>query len=402
MTDPRIERAIEEHLFAERLSRRRFLGRAGGSALALSSLSSVLAACGGVEGTEQKADRKPAEPQANHPRTEIGTWTFANWPLYVDKKVIRQFDREFGGKAKYVEEINDNFQFFGKVRQQLQAGRPIDRDMVVLTDYMAARWVRSGWVEPIDKRNVPNARNLVSNLETINYDPQRRYTLPWQSGAIGIGYDIKRTGRELTSVKDLFDPEFKGKVTMLSEPYDSAGAVLLGDGVDFSKAKLDQILGAIERIGRANESGQFRRFTGNDYTTDLAKGNAWVSLAYSGDLVQLQSDNPNLRFAYPEEGAVLFTDNMMMPLKVANPYAAETMMNYVYQPEVAAKIAAYVNYLSPVEGVREVLLGSDPKLAENELIFPPDDVRAKLRPYPALSPADERSMQEAMAKVTGA
>jgi spermidine/putrescine transport system substrate-binding protein len=226
--------------------------------------------------------------------------------------------------------------------------------------------------------------------------------MPWQSGAIGLGYNIKKTGRELTSVKDLFDPKFKGRVTMLSEAYDSANTVLLGDGVDASKATLEQILGAIEKIDKANRDGQFRRFTGNDYTTDLAKGNVWVSLAYSGDLIQLQSDNPDLRFAYPEEGAMLFTDNMMMPAKVQNPYAAETMMNYVYEPEVAAKIAAYVNYIPPVKGVRELFEKDDPKLAENTLIFPPDDVAARLKPYPALSSSDEREMQEAMAQVTGA
>ncbi len=182
---------------------------------------------------------------------------------------------------------------------------------------MASRLVRLNYVEPIDKRNVPNAANLVDNLKSINYDPERNFSMPWQSGAIGLGYNIKKTGRELTSVKDLFDPKYKGRVTMLAEPYDSANTVLLGDGVDASKATIDQILGAIEKIDKANRDGQFRRFTGNDYTTDLAKGNVWVSLAYSGDLIQLQSDNPDLRFAYPEEGAMIFTDNMMMPAKVA-------------------------------------------------------------------------------------
>ncbi len=400
--DPRFERALEELFAAERLSRRGFIGRAGSAGLALSGLS-LLAACGGVEGTaENDGAERPAAASVNHPKTEIGNWTFANWPLYIDKKVIKDFNREFGGKCRYVEEINDNNEFYGKIRQQLEQGQPIGRDIITPTDYLAARLVRNNYIEPIDKKNVPNSANLVDNLTTINYDPKREYSLPWQSGAIGLGYNVKKTGRELTSVKDLFDPKFKGRVTMLSEPYDSANTVLLGDGVDASKATIDQILGAIEKIDEANQTGQFRRFTGNDYTTDLAKGNVWVSLAFSGDLIQLQSDNPDLRFAYPEEGAMLFTDNMMMPAKVENPYAAETMMNYVYEPEVAATIAAYVNYISPVKGVREVLEKQSPELAENPLIFPPDDVAARLKPYPALSTGDERQMQEAMAQVTGA
>ncbi len=191
-------------------------------------------------------------------------------------------------------------------------------------------------------------------------------------------------------------------MTLFSEPYDSAGSVLLMEGVDASRATLDQMLGAIERIGKANDDGQFRRFTGNDYTTDLTKGNIALALAYSGDLVQLQSDNPNMRFAYPEEGAMLFTDNMMMPSKVEHPYAAETMMNYVYEPAVAAKICAYVNYLSPVEGIKEILERTDPDIARNELIFPPDEVRDRLHSYPSFSTRQEQQMYEAMAEVTGA
>jgi spermidine/putrescine transport system substrate-binding protein len=402
--DPRFERALEEFFFSERLNRRRFIGRAGSTGLAVGGLSTLLAACGGVEGTADKTggDSEKKAAEVSHPKTEIGNWTWSNWPLYIDKSVIKDFNKKYGGKCKYVEEINDNFEFFGKIRQQLENGTPIGRDIITPTDYLVSRLVRLNYVEPIDKKNVPNAANMVDNLKSINYDPERNYSMPWQSGAIGLGYNIKKTGRELNSVKDLFDPKFKGRVTMLQEPYDSANTVLLGDGVDASKATIDQILGAIEKIDKANQAGQFRRFTGNDYTTDLAKGNVWVSLAYSGDLIQLQSDNPDLRFAYPEEGAMLFTDNMVMPAKVEHPYAAETMMNYVYEPEVMAKIAAYVNYIPPVKGVKEILAKTDAKLAENQLIFPPEDVASSLHPYPALSPGDERQMQEAMAQVTGA
>jgi spermidine/putrescine transport system substrate-binding protein len=403
MTDPRIERALEEYIEARRLSRRRFLGRAGSAGLALTGLSTVLAACGGVKGTQEEAadTNKQQAETVSHPKSAIGNWTFSNWPLYMDKKLLKAFDKEYGGHVRYLEDINDNYEFFGKVRQQLENKQPIGRDIVVLTDYMAARWIRNGYAEPIDKKNVPNAKNIVENLATINYDPERKFTLPYQSGAIGVGYNIKKTGRELHSVKDLFDPKFKGRVTMLSEPYDSASTVLLGDGVDCSKATIDQLLGAIEKIDKANTAGQFRRFTGNDYTTDLAKGNISVALAYSGDLVQLQSDNPDLRFTYFDEGNVAFNDNLMMPAKVEHAYAAETMFNYLYEPEVAAKLAAYVNYISPVKGAKQVLEKTDPKIAGNELIFPPPEIQKKIHAYPNLSPADERKMQEAMAQVTG-
>lgn len=397
-----LERSLDE-LTTGAHSRRRFVGRTAGAALLAGGLGSFLTACG-ITGTATKNvdDLKRAAAAVNHPKVPIGNWTFSNWPLYMDKSVIKDFDRKYGGKVKYLEDINDNTEFFGKVRQQLSQGAPIGRDIVTLTDFMAAKWVRSGYVSPWDKKNVPNAKNLVDNLKTINYDPDRLFTLPFQSGAIGLGYDIRATGRELKSAKELFNPEWKGKVTMFSEPYDSAGTVLLMEGKNPSEASIDDMVGAIEKIDEQNGKGQFRKFTGNDYTTDLTKGNIVLALAYSGDMVQLQSDNPNLRFAYPEEGAMLFTDNLMLPAEVQHPYAAEKMFDFLYEPEVAAKLCAYINYISPVDRIRPILEKTDPEIASNELIFPPDDVRGRLRPYPSLSTREESTMYEAMAKVTGA
>ena len=390
---------VERMLDGSEHSRRQFIRHLAGAGLLLGPGSAFLAACGGVKG---ESSGKKASTAVRHPKVPIGDWTFSNWPLYIDKKVLKTFDKRYGGHVKYVEDINDNFEFFGKVRQQLQAKRSIGRDIVTLTDYMAARWVRDGFVDAIDKSNVPNARNIVPELATINYDPKRNYTLPWQSGAIGLGYDRRKTGRKLTSIKDLFDPKFKGRVSFLSEPYDSAGMVMLMDGVNSTNATLDQIMTAIDKIEKAQKAGQIRRFTGNDYTTDLTKGNLWIAMAYSGDVVALQADNPQLEFAYPEEGSMLFTDNMMIPAKAAHPYAAETMMNFVYEPAIAAKIAAYVNYIPPVQGVQEIIAKTDPKLASSPLIFPSEAIRKQLHPYPNLSPADERAMEERMAQVTGA
>jgi spermidine/putrescine transport system substrate-binding protein len=392
-----IDRVVERMLDGHEHSRRQFVRVLAGAGLSVSS-AGLLAACGGVKG---ESSGKKASASAHHPKVPIGQWTFSNWPLYIDKSVLKAFDKKYGGHVQYIEDINDNFEFFGKVRQQLSRSQPIGRDIVVLTDYMASRWVRDGFVTAIDQANVPNMVNLVDNLKNIAWDPKRNYSLPWQSGAIGIGYDPRLTGRKLHSIKDLFDPKFKGRVSFLSEPYDSAGMVMLMQGVDSTKASLTQIMNAIDRIQAAQKAGQIRRFTGNDYTTDLAKGNLWAAMAYSGDLVQLKADNPHLEFVYPDEGSMQFTDNMMIPAKAAHPYAAETMMNYVYDPQVAAKIADYVNYISPVKGIKEILLKSDPKVASNPLIFPPADVVARLHPYPSLSPADERSMEDRMAQVVG-
>jgi spermidine/putrescine transport system substrate-binding protein len=385
-----------------RVSRRQLVKRLGAAGLTLSSAGTLLAACGGVKGTDKGA---PTTKTASHPKVAIKELDFSTWPYYIDKKrqVLKDFEKQHpGSHVKYTEEINDNEEFFGKVRQQLQRGDSLNRDLVVLTDWMAARWVRAGWVEPKDKRNIPNEKNLVANLQHPKWDPDRTFSLPWQSGMSAIGYNPQKTGRKLTSIGDLFDPKFKGKVTMLSDPHDSAGLMVLLAGKKTEDATLGDVLAGIEKIDQENKKGQIRRFTGNDYTTDLAKGNVWVSVAYSGDIFQLKSDNPKLEFLIPEEGCMQFIDNMMMPQKPPHPYAAETMMNYVYDPAVAARIVASIAYVSPVAGAQEELQKIDPKRATNELIFPSDATRAKIHPYVNLTAGEERQMNDAMQKVVGA
>jgi spermidine/putrescine transport system substrate-binding protein len=389
-----------EQLVEGRVSRRQLIRRLGAAGLTMSSAGTLLAACGGVKGTN---DSGPKTTAATHAKTAIKQLNFSNWPLYIDKKVLKDFEKQYpGSNVKYTEEINDNEEFFGKVRQQLQRGDSLDRDLVALTDWMAARWVKAGWVEPKDKKNIPNEKNLVSNLQHPLWDPNRNFSLPWQSGMSAIGYNPEKTGRKLNSIADLFDPKFKGKVTMFSDPHDSAGLMILLAGKKTEDAGIDDVLAGIAKIDAENKKGQIRRFTGNDYTTDLAKGNVWVAVAYSGDVFQLKKDNPKLEFIIPDEGAMLWTDNMMMPQKPPHPYAAETMMNYVYEPKVAAKIAAYVNYVTPVNGAQAEMEKIDPSLAKNQLIFPNAATRAKLHPYVTLTPAEEREMNDAMQKVIGA
>ena len=401
---PEPDRSLEllfEEIVEGRMSRRQVLRRLGAAGLTFSSAGTLLAACGGTEGTNKNDPTKAVA--GDHPKTKIGELDFSNWQLYIDKKTIPEFEKEHpGADVKYVEDINDMPEYFGKVRQQLQAGDSIGRDIVVLTDWMAGRWIRGDWVEPLDKDNIPNFKNLQDNLKSPKFDPTRSYTLPWQSGMTAIGYNRAKTGRELTSVEDLFDPKFKGRVSMLSDPRDSAGLVMIGEGLDMNTVTLDDALAAVEKIDKAAESGQIRRFTGNDYTSDLTQGNLWVSVAYSGDVISLKADNPDLEFLIPEEGAILWTDNMMIPQKASHPYAAETMMNFVYEPEVAARIAAYVNYVTPVVGAKEELAKTDPETADNQLIFPSDETLAKLQPYPTLSLEEEREATEAMQQVTGA
>src|SRR5215208_611952 len=400
MPDP-FEKTLEQLMEGRDVSRRHFVRTLGASALAVSGAGTLLAACGGTEGTDKGGDAsKPVS--VSYAKTAITELDFSNWTLYVDRQVLKDFEKKYGGEVKYVEDINDNDEFNGKVQESLRRGRSIDRDLVVLTDWMVARWLRAGWVEPIDKKNVPNMENLQPTLASPKFDPKRQYSLPWQSGMSAIGYNPKKTGRKLGSVNDLFDSKFKGHVTMLSDWRDSAGLLLLAEGKKTDDATLDDVMGAIEKIEEQSSKQQIRRFTGNDYTRGLASGDLWAVVAYSGDVPQLKEDNPDLEFLIPEEGALIWTDNMMIPQKPPHAYAAETMMNYVYEPAVAAKLAAAITYVTPVRGAKEELAKSDPETAENELVFPSDETLAKLQPYPQLSLEEEREATEAMQRVTGA
>lgn len=401
MPDESLDHFFDRLVSGEPISRRSVLRRMAASGIAVGGASAFLAACGGVEGTSSD-NEKADTSNVNHPKAPIGTLVFSNWPLYIDPKVIPGWEKANDAKMRYLEDYNDNEEFYAKVRQELEQGQGIGRDLVAPTDWMAGRWIDQGYAIPIDKKNVPNAKNLLPSLQNPPFDKNRDFTLPWQSGITGIGYDPKKTGRKLNSINDLFDPAFKGRVSMFSEWRDSAGLVMLGQGVDASKATKAQCSAAIEKINVENEKGQIRRFTGNDYTKDLAAGNLWACVAWSGDLVQLQADNPNLEFLVPDEGGMSWSDNMLIPQGAKTPYGAETFMNYVYDPEAAGVIAEYVNYFCPVDGVQELVAKTNPELAKNQLIFPDQATLDKLYSYPSLSATDERELTAQMQKVTGA
>jgi spermidine/putrescine transport system substrate-binding protein len=379
-----------------RVSRRGFLLGAGASV--------VLAACrGGIAPQARTPSPTPEESPSPSPSPTLSdVLNFANWPYYIEPKVLRQFRRELGVKVNYIEEINDNVEYFAKIQEPLSRGQTIERDIMVLTDWMVARLIQLGWLAELDKDNIPNWTNLVDTLENPPFDPGRRYSLPWQSGFTGIGYNPKLTGRRLTSVNDIFDPAFKGHVTMLTEMRDTLGLVMLGMGVMPEEATVEDAKAAVEKIQEAVDAGQIRRFTGNDYGPDLVRGDAWVSFAWSGDVVQLKLDNPDLEFLFPEEGFMFWSDNMLIPYTAEHKYTAEVFMNYVYDPKVAAQIAAYVQYVSPVEGVKEELAKIDPSLAENPLIVPEQETLSRAHSFKPLAPEEERQFEELFQSVVRA
>ena len=386
------------------LTRRELLERAalGGAAL---SLPAWLAACGG-DGIEGTATTTGAGTTAAS-KELADKLTISNWTLYIDidektKKypTLEQFTKETGVEVDYIEDVNDNDEWFGKNQAALAKGQPIGRDITVLTDWMAARMVRLGYVEKLDQSAIPNADNLVGALASPGWDPDREFSLPWQSGLTGIGYDPDKSG-EITSISQLLeDPKLKGKVTFLTEMPDTIGLVILDGGGDPSKIVKADFDKAIQRLQRAVDSGQIRQFTGNDYSGPLAKGDIWAAVAWSGDMIQLTADNPSLEFRIPDAGGMIWTDNMLIP-KGGDVFTASTFMNFVYDPKVAAQIEAYVNYICPVEGAQAAIQAIDPALADNPLIFPDAETLAKVKIFDAEA-ADDATYKKQFQAVIGA
>jgi spermidine/putrescine transport system substrate-binding protein len=391
-----------ERIIRDEVTRRRLLRRGAAGALSVSALS-YLAACGSETGGGS-ANKKESSKVIK--KGEIGDSLYvANWPLYIDEKrvTLKKFEDKYGAKVKYVEEINDNNEFFGKVRQQYQRGDSGGRDIHVVTDWMAGKMITLGYVQKLDHAALPNVTaNLIERLKSPPFDPKRDYSVPWQSGFAGIIYRKDKVKREPKSVDDLFDPDYKGKVTMLTEMRDTVGVVAASMGFDPETASKDEFMQAIDKIGEASDSGQIRGFTGNEYTKDITKGDSWVIIGWSGDAVQLEADNPNIKFVAPETGVHLWTDNMEVPVGAPEPYTAEKFMDFVYQPEIQADIAEYVNYICPVNGVKEILQKRDPALGENQLIFPDDKTLSDAFIFRQLKPEEDTELTEAFQGVIGA
>ena len=355
--------------------------RRGAAAGIVISIPGVLAACGGD-------DNEAAGTTTGGPKQLAKTLRFSNWTLYIDvdektKKhpTLDEFKQKTGVSVQYTEDINDNASYFGKIQGPLSQGQSIDRDIIVLTDNsrFPGLLIDKGWAEKLDKSAIPNIKNLQSALQHPSFDPNREYSLPWQSGMTGIATNTKLTGGKAVTTMDalLEDPKFKGKVTLLTEMADTMSLVMLANGDDPTKVTDQSFDAAYDRIKKAVDSGQIRQFTGNDYAAPLSKGDLMAAMSWSGDVVQLSADNPNLVWNLPDSGGDIWTDNMLIP-KGGDVFTASTYMNFVYDPKIAAQIAAYVNYVTPVKGAKEEAAKIDPKLAANPLIFPDDATLSKV------------------------
>ena len=332
----------------------------------------IVAAAAAGCGSSGSSTNAPA-PQVDASGPVEGKLTIAQWPLYVDPGkdgTVAQFENDTGVDVNWVEEINDNADFFAKVQPLLAEGQSGGRDLLTLSDWLARKAYDEGYIQKLDYSKLPNVKkNLIPALRHPAADENRDFTVPWQSGMTGLIVN-KDLAPDVNSICDLYDPKWKGQVDLLSELRDTLPMTLKCMGIDPDKATTEQWLAAVDKVKEAADSGQIRRFTGNDYIRDLSSGNVAFVLGWSGDAVQLQNDNPNIQFVMPKEGCMLWSTSMEIPVGAPNPAAAEAFINYVYDPKVQADIAAWVNYVTPVKGVKEILAKRDPALASNQLIFP--------------------------------
>lgn len=386
------------------LGRRSLLRGSAGGVLAAGGLGALSAcgipAAGKGEGGIAADDRSAKEKRLS----------FSNWTEYMDvgkdkrRPTLDAFTARTGIEVKYTEDINDNNEFFGKIKPQLAAGQDTGRDLICVTDWLAARLIRFGWVQKLDPARLPHAyANLSAQFRSPDWDPGRAYSYPWTGISTVIAYNRKATdGEKITSVSQLLDdPRLKGRVGFLAEMRDTMGMVLLDLGKDPAKFTDDDFGAALARLQKAVDNKQVRRFTGNDYTADLDKGDLAACVAWAGDVVQLRLANPDIEFVIPESGFITSTDNLLIPNKARHKRNAERLIDYYYEPGPAARLAAHINYVCPVDGVRGELAKLDPGAAANPLILPDEAMAAKSHAFRSLTPKEESAYEGRFAKLTG-
>ncbi len=378
-------------------NRRRFLG--GGAAAAAAAVvgPALLAACG----SNAAPGSAPAAAPADDGAPATGILRVSNWPLYIADGFVAEFQKASGLTVDYREDYNDDEEWFSKTREPLSRHQSIGCDLVIPSETIAARLHRLGWLNDIRESRWPNKKNLQPGLLNANIDPGRKFTAPYMSGMVGIAYNRAATGRDITKIDDLWDPAFKGKVSMLSDVQDSLGMVMLSQGNSPETPTSETVQKAADVVREQQEAGQIRRFTGNDYASDLAAGNIAVAQAYSGDIVQLQKDNPDLEFIIPESGGTLTMQSMVIPYTAENQKAAEAWIDYVYDRPNYAKLVVFTRYIPVLTDMTDDLNKLDPSAAANPLINPPQSTLDRVKQWPALSDEQTKEFASTYAAITG-
>lgn len=359
-------------------------------------LGIVITACGSSDSSSSEQDIQTVKAGPVE-----GKVTISNWPLFIDPKTVKDFDREYGTETNYVEDINSEDEFFGKMQPLLAEGDAGGRTMFVMPDWMAEKMYKLGYLQHIDHAALPNVtKNLVSTMKDPEWDPGNKYSIPWQAGMTGLIVD-KEKAPDIHSVNDLFDPKYKGKVSLLSGARDTLPLVLAADGIDPRTASQQDWLDAIDKVKEQVDSDQIRGFYGNNYVSEFARGNVVAGLGWSGDAAMAAKDNPNLEWRMPTEGCSTFTDSFVFPVGSPNPAAGLAFIDFSYRPKIAAQVAEFVQYWTPVKGIQEVFKKTNPDLADDPLMFPTEEFVSECFPETVLGAEDEEVVTKAYRKMMG-
>jgi spermidine/putrescine transport system substrate-binding protein len=385
------------HIDTAPTSRRRFLLGGAAAAAALAVGPTLLTACGSGGGPGAASSTTAADDGA----AATGSLRVSNWPLYIADGFVAEFQKATGLTVDYKEDYNDDEEWFAKNKEPLSRKQDIGCDLVIPSETIAARLIRLGWLSEIQESRWPNKKNLQPALLNSTIDPGRKFTAPYMSGLVGLAYNRAVTGRDINKIDDLWDPAYKGKVSMLSDTQDGLGMVMLSQGSSPQEPSTESVQKAVDLVREQKDKGQIRKFTGNDYTNDLAAGNIAVAQAYSGDIVQLQADNPDLKFVIPESGGTMTLQSMVMPYTTQNQKAAEAWIDYVYEPANYVKLVAYTQYIPVLKDITDELKKVDPAAASNPLINPPQSVLDKVKQWPPLTDEQVKQFTDAYTAVTG-
>jgi len=380
-----------------RTSRRRFLGGSAAAAAALALGGATLAACGSNDSGSTASSSAPADDGS----PASGTLRVSNWPLYMADGFVAAFQKATGITVDYKEDFNDNEEWFAKNKEPLSRKQDIGADLAVPTTFMATRLHSLGWLNEISESAWSNKKNLRPDLLEADVDPGRKFSAPYMSGLVGIAYNRAATGRDIKTIDDIWDPKFKGKVSLFSDAQDGLGMLMLSQGGSVTQPTTEAIQKAADLVKEQKDKGQIRRFTGNDYADDLAAGNIAIAQAYSGDVVQLQADNPDLQFIVPESGGTTFVDTMVIPYTTQNQKAAEAWINYIYDRPNYAKLIAHTQYVPVLSDMTAELDKIDPKLGSNPLINPPKETLDKVKGWAPLTDEQTQEYNTIYAAVTG-
>jgi len=384
--DPMV-RQLVQMAKKHQMSRRTLLAGAGGSAIAMG-----LAACASDSNLEAPEDISATDRTLN----------WSNWPFYIDEDddgnypTLVRFQEETGITVNYNVNIDGNNSWFATVRDQVALGQDIGADLACPTEWMVARWVNLGYTQEFNEANIPNKANLVEALQNPDFDPGRKRSLPWQGGFTGIAYNTDLTD-EIRTIDDLWRPDLRGRVVLLDEMRDTMALLMGANGADIENFTSDDFYAALDVLNEQVAAGQVRNVRGNAYTEDLTNEDALAAIGWSGDITILnfEAGYEKWKFVFPESGGNIWTDTFIVPIGSPRKTNAETLMNYYYQPDVAAEVAAWVNYVTPVEGAYEEALKIDPELANNQLIFPDDNTLSKVKAIRTLTPEEDNEFQAA-------